>query len=132
MFERALCAIEAPDEADERDLVVVEVDAVGEQRPLVERACAREPLGHAQPVPGLGVALVGAVLGGVDVEADPEVGGGRGARLERLVREREGGVRADHPARERRPLAAHALEEAPVLVDARPSPGSSPSRSLVS
>ena len=38
MFERALCATVAFAPRDERDLRVVEMDAVGEQRALVERA----------------------------------------------------------------------------------------------
>ena len=59
--------------ADERDLVVVEVDAVREQRALVERAGAVEAVGDAVAVAGDRVALVGPVLGGVDVEADAEV-----------------------------------------------------------
>ena len=42
-----------------------------EQRALVERAGAVEPVGDAVAAAGDGVALVGPVLGGVDVEADP-------------------------------------------------------------
>ena len=44
--------------ADELELVVVEVDAVREQRALVERAGAREARRDAEAVTGDGVALV--------------------------------------------------------------------------
>ena len=57
---------------DEADLVVVEVDAVREQRALVERAGAVEAVGDAVAAAGDRVALVGPVLGGVDVEADAD------------------------------------------------------------
>ena len=119
MFERALCATVAFARATTRRLVVVEVHAVREQRALVERARAVEPLGDADAAARDRVALVDAVLGGVDVQPDAELGGGSGAGGERLVGERERRVRADEPARERRPLVAHAREEAPVLRDAR-------------
>ena len=60
-----------PGRTNELDLVVVEVDAVGEQRPLVERAGAPSRAATRTPEPPLGVALVDRVLGDVDVEARP-------------------------------------------------------------
>ncbi len=58
---------------DEDDLVVVEVDAVRQERALVEGAGALQPVGDAMAAAGDRVALVGSVLGGVDVETDAEV-----------------------------------------------------------
>ena len=122
MFERALCTTVAFAAPIAADLRVVEMDAVREQRPLVERPRAGEPLDDASPVPGERVALVGAVLGGVDVETGRELVRRAGAGGERLVAERERGVRADEAARERRLLPAHALEPAPVLRQAGARP----------
>ena len=60
MFERALCATEAFALADERELLVAEVDAVREQRVLVERAERSRSRATAP--------RVDAVLGRVDVQ----------------------------------------------------------------
>ena len=107
---------------DEADLVVVQVDAVREKGALVERTGAVEAVGDAVPAAGNRVTLVGPVLGDVDVEADAEGVGRLAAGGERLVGERERGVGADHPAREREVLPSQAVEEAPVLGDARERP----------
>ena len=103
---------------DDGRLALVEVHAVREQRPLVERARAAQPLDDAHAGAGDAVALVDPVLRRVDVETDPELRCGAGACGERLVAERERCMRADEPARQRRPLVAHPREEAPVLRDA--------------
>ena len=94
-------ATEASRRTDERDLVVVEVDAVGEEGLLVESAGALKALGDPVAAARDGVALVGPVLGSVDVKPDAEVAGRLGTGRERLVGERERGVGADHPAHER-------------------------------
>ena len=80
---------------DGSDLGVVEADAVGEQRTVVEHARAREPVDDADTAAGERIALVSAVLGRVDVEPDRMPRGDLRAAGERLVREREGRVSAD-------------------------------------
>ena len=81
-----------------------------------------EAVGDAVPAAGDGVGLVGRVLGRVDVEPDAGDGCRLAAGGEGLVGERERGVRPDHPAREREVLPPHAVEEPPVLGDARLCP----------
>ncbi len=95
MGDRGACGLH------EADLVVVQVDAVREERALVERARAVEPRGDAEPAAGLGVAFVGRVFGSMDVEPDAVVARGLGACGEGVIRECERGVRPDHPPRER-------------------------------
>ncbi len=90
---------------DEVDLVVVEVDAVREERALVQRTGPLQPCGDAMPAAGDRVDLVGEVLGHVDVQADAVRLGRLAAGGERLVGERERGVSADHAARERAALS---------------------------
>ncbi len=103
---------------DERDLVVVEVDAVREQRAVVEGSRVREPGGDTCPMEHDRVALVDGVLGRVDVQTDLEVPRGEGARGERVVGERERGVRSDQGTRQRQLVRANALREATVLHEA--------------
>ena len=61
------------------------MDAVREQRALVERTGAREPLDDPDPVARHCVALVGAVLGCVHVQAASEFVRDAGTGGERLV-----------------------------------------------
>ena len=132
MFERALCATEARAARHELDLGVVEVDAVGEQRALVERARAREPRDDAQAVARERVALVGGVLGRVDVQAGAEL---PAAAAQAASVSSESVNEACAPTmprvsggRSRR----HALEEARGSRRSRPRARSGPSRSVVS
>ena len=94
---------------DECGLVLVEVDAVREQRALVEPVVGREPLHGVD---------VDRVLRRVHMEADAELGCDLDAGAQRLVRERERRVRADEAAGERQVALAEARQEAAVLGEA--------------
>ncbi len=107
---------------DQADLLVVQVDAVRQERALVQCAGPLEPVDDAVAAAGDRVTLVRTVLGGVDVEPDAVVARCLAACRQRLVGERERGVRADHAAGEGELLPPHAVEEAPVLADARECP----------
>ena len=86
---------------------------------------ARAAVDGAVPAAGLRVALVGGVLGDVDVDARTGRGGRLGAGRERFVGHREGGVRAHMPR------ASGRLARNRVLGDAGRA-RSSPSRSVTS
>ena len=86
---------------DETELVGVEVNAVCEQRAVVERAGMCESGHDASSVARHRVALVDGVFGRVDVEPDLERPRDVRALFERLVGKGEGRVRADEGAGER-------------------------------
>ena len=95
---------------DEPRLALVEMDAVREQRAVVEAAELHEPLDRVD---------VDRVLGRVHVQADPEVGGDLDAAVQGLLRERERRVGADQAPGERELAVLEACEEPPVLGEAR-------------
>ena len=78
--------------SDELGLVLVEMDAMREQRVLVEPVVLGEPLHGVH---------VDRILRGMHVDADIEVGGDPDARLQRLVGEGERRVCADEAPGER-------------------------------
>ncbi len=88
---------------DRGRLALVDVDAVGEQRVLGERPGRGQAVHHPGAEAGLGVALVGGVLGDMDVQADAGVPCRLDAGRQRLLGEGEGGVRANHAAGQRGP-----------------------------
>ena len=106
----------------ELDLLVVHVDAVGEQRALVQCTGSLEAVDDPAPAASHRVSLVGRVLGGVDVESHSRGDSRVGARGQGLVREGERGVSADQATRERRLLAPDAVEEAAILGHSGPGP----------
>ena len=95
----------------------IQVDAVGEESPSVQHPGPRETLDDGGPEPRPAVRLVGGVLRDVDVQAGPGLAGGRRAGVERRLRQRERGVRADHRPGERQRAGGDPPGEAPVLAE---------------
>ena len=106
MFERALCASQALEPATSA------ASRSSRWTPCASSVRSSRPCGGSEP---LHRVHVDRVLGGVDVQADAEVGCDLDAGGERLVGERERRVRADEAAGERRFAPLEAREEAPVL-----------------
>ena len=92
------------------------MDAVREQGAGADEAVALQAVGNGAAVTATGIAHVESVFGDVHVHAAARVTHGLGEAGEALVGEREAGVAADHPARERRLVV---VLEGDVLLRAR-------------
>ena len=101
---------------DEVRLRRVEVDPVGEQRPLVERTRPGEPLDDRMPNRSPAVALVRGVLGDVDVDA--------GTRSPRQPSTQAASVSSDSVNEACAPIIARASGGAPPATCARRTGGS--------
>ena len=115
MFERGLWAIVARDVDDQLGLLLVEVDRVGEEGPVVERTDVRQAPDDPPAMGGHGFALVDGVLGGVDVDPGTEPAGGLRTADQRPVGQRERGMGTDHPTGEGMVAGLGAAEEPFVL-----------------
>jgi len=114
---------------DQLALVVVDVDAVDEERALAADPALDQTLDGAHPVLPERVLVVLAPLRDVDVVARAVALRDLAAAREGLVADREGGVDPHHPVEEGGGRGGQLPEEALVLLD--PGPGQVAIRDLV-
>ena len=120
MFERGVMDDGRARCPDDLHLLLVEVDAVCEERASVDRTGCGEPRGDPDAESRLGIRFVRPILGDVDVDPDTVPMGEIHAGRQRFLRQGERGMRADHAPSQRTAPGRDRREEPGILVEACP------------